>query len=590
VRVAGVNIHELLGRSIGDSLAFFAALESGPREMAARARQISVDLRADIVGRLTSLADAGLAYLSPDRPASTLSGGEAQRVRLAAQLRSGLTGITYVLDEPTTGLHPRDTQRLLGLMRGLRDAGNTVIVVEHDLEVMAAADHLIEIGPGAGRDGGTVVASGTPRDIMEHPASVTAPYLRAPGGGPEARTPRALGRGITLRGVTVHNLQDLDVEIPGGGLVAVTGVSGSGKSSLVFDALAPSVSRAIGRAPSVSRAIGRADTASGSPVHCDACLVHAPVRRVIDVASAGPLSSPWSTVATDAGVFEPIRDRFAATAEAAARGLKKAGFATTTPGGRCEACEGLGRIRVSMDFLPDVWMTCESCGGTRYGDAVLACRIDGRHIADVLEMTVDEARAFFGDPPVLKTRPASDTSPDLETRPTFDSCSPGASAPGSPKAQASPNSHGAGVLERRLAALQQVGLGYVRLGQRVRSLSGGERQRLALASALGGGGREPALYVFDEPTRGLHPRDVERLCAVFDGLIAAGHTLVVVEHHLDVIRRADWVIDLGPEGGPAGGQIVAAGPPAAIEACEASHTGRALGAARIRPTSPGACS
>jgi excinuclease ABC subunit A len=346
-------------------------------------------------------------------------------------------------------------------------------------------------------------------------------------------------------------------------------------------------------------------------VHCDACLVHAPVRRVIDVASAGPVSSPWSTVATDCGVFEPIRDRFAATAEAASRGLKKAGFATTTPGGRCDACEGLGRIRVSMDFLPDVWMTCESCGGTRYGDAVLACRIDGRHIADVLDMTVDEARAYFGGSPGLtasaqaaavrrsdsrrrKARPTSDTPPGLKSRPTSSSCSPGASAPGSPKAQGAQKARAGAATElrlaERLAALQQAGLGYVRLGQSVRTLSGGERQRLALASALGGGGREPALYVFDEPTRGLHARDVERLCAVFDGLIAAGHTLVVVEHHLDVIRRADWVIDLGPEGGPAGGRVVAAGPPAVIEACAASHTGRALAAARIRPTSPGACS
>ena len=531
VRLGGVDIHELLGRSIGDSLAFFATLDDGSRPLDDRARRVSADLRLDIVRRLTSLADAGLAYLSLDRPASTLSGGEAQRVRLAAQLRSGLTGITYVLDEPTIGLHPRDTQRLLSLLRGLRDEGNTVVVVEHDLDVMAAADHIIEIGPGAGRDGGMVVAIGTPAHVMAEPASKTGRYLRAAGNDASIRAPRSLSPGITLRGVTVHNLRDLDVEIPSGGLIVITGVSGSGKSSLVFDVLAPSVSRVIERSGGTAAA----------PVHCRDCVVDAGIRRVIDVQSAGTVSSPWSTVATDTGVFDGIRERFAATAEAAARGLKKADFVTTAPGGRCDACEGLGEIRISMDFLPDVRVTCEDCGGTRYGEAVLACRVDGRHIADVLEMTVDEARAFVGGSPGLKALSKADM---------------------------------------RLAALQQVGLGYVRLGQPVRTLSGGERQRLALASALGGGRSEPALYLFDEPTRGLHPEDVERLRAVFDGLIAAGHTLVVVEHNLEVIRHADWVIDLGPEGGAAGGRLMAAGPPAVIEACEASHTGRALRVAR----------
>jgi excinuclease ABC subunit A len=388
-----------------------------------------------------------------------------------------------------------------------------------------------------------LVAAGAPAQLMAEPRSKTGRYLRAAAGGDAVRPPRVLPPGVTLRGVTIHNVRNLDVEIPAGGLIAITGVSGSGKSSLVFDALAPAVSGALerGGTPATAAAVRE-------------CVVGAGIRRVIDVQSAGTVSSPWSTVATDSGVFDHVRDRFAATAEAAARGLRKADFSTTAAGGRCNACDGLGQIRISMDFLPDVWVTCEDCGGTRYGEPVLACRLDGRHIADALEMTVDDARAFFGG--------------SLTVR-------------GSDAAEAR--------LAAQLDALQKVGLGYVRLGQPVRTLSGGERQRLALSAALDAGRGDPGLYLFDEPTRGLHPEDVDRLHSVFDGLIAAGHTLVVVEHNLDVIRHADWVIDLGPEGGDAGGRIVAVGPPAAIEACETSHTGRALRGERVRPTSPGAC-
>jgi len=531
VRVGGLAIHELLALPVSDSLGFFAALEDGSRPFASRARTVSADVRAAIVGRLTSLADAGLAYLSLDRPASTLSGGEAQRVRLAAQLRSGLTGITYVLDEPTTGLHPRDTSRLMSLLRGLRDEGNTVLVVEHDMDVVAAADHVIEIGPGAGRDGGSLVATGTPAALAADPSSRTGRRLRVATGAPSPRTPRPLRAGVRLDGVCVHNIAGVDIAVPAGGLVAVTGVSGSGKSSLVFDALGPAVAEAI-----ETSAVTTATPA------VRACRLDTAFSRIVDVRSAGVTTSPWSLVATDAGMFDALRTIFAATPEAAAGRLKKADFSTTAGGGRCAACEGLGQIRVSMDFLPDVFMTCEDCGGTRYREAVLACRVDGRHIADVLDMTVEEAGRFVG----------------------------AIGAAGSAKVPAG--------LPAMLEALQTIGLGYVRLGQSVRSLSGGERQRLTLAPALVGGRRDPALYLFDEPTRGLHPDDVERLLGVFDGLVAAGHTLVVVEHNLDVIRAADWVIDLGPEGGTGGGRVVAAGTPDDIAACAASATGAALAA------------
>ncbi len=528
VRFAGVAIHELLIKTVDDTLAFFHAVDTGAVELDSRTRHLTAGLREDALQRLESLQDAGLGYLALDRQASTLSGGEAQRVRLAAELRSGLTGITYVLDEPTVGLHPRDTDRLLALLRALRDGGNTVVVVEHDLECIAAADHVIEIGPAAGKGGGRIVAAGAPADLARHPASRTGAHLRRVAATTRAMASpsRTLRPGITIRGAHAHNLRDLDIDIPAGGLVAVIGVSGSGKSSLVFDVLAPSVDRAI--------SVGRDNTPA--PVNCRACLIHAPVSRMIDVERANPVSSPWSTPATHVGVFDAIRTVFAGTDEAKARGLRKADFSTSGNGGRCEACEGLGQVRVSMDFLPDVWMTCDECGGKRYGQQALACRIDGVSIADVLDMTTDEARSLFAARRSIATP---------------------------------------------LAALHDVGLGYIRLGQPTRTLSGGERQRLVMASALVERADQPTLYLFDEPTKGLHADDVGQLLEVFDGLVAAGHSLVVVEHNLDVIRHADWVIDLGPEGGAAGGRLVTAGPPSVVAACPASYTGQALVAGRL---------
>ncbi|MCU0251849.1 MAG: excinuclease ABC subunit UvrA [Vicinamibacterales bacterium] len=526
VRVGGVNIHELLARTVDESLAFFAGVDDGRAAVDDRDRFLSADLGLDIISRLSSLRDAGLGYLALGRSASTLSGGEAQRVRLAAELRSGLTGITYVLDEPTAGLHVRDTSRLLGLLCGLRDAGNTVVVVEHDLDVIAAADHVIEIGPGAGPHGGRVIVSGAPADVASCAASRTGPHLQARL-APHAHAPRrALSPGITVCGAAVHNLSGLDVEVPAGGLVVVTGVSGSGKSSLVFDVIAPSLERALsaGAAP------------ASAAVNCGALVLRDAFQSIAAVGSAPLSSSPWSNAATLVGCFDAIRAVFAASPQATSLGLRKQDFSTSGPGGRCDACEGRGQTRVGMDFLPDVWVRCEDCGGARYGPAALTSVAGGRSIADVLAMSVDEAQSW---------------------------------------AEGLASNHAAS-MRKAFAALRDVGLGYLALGQPARTLSGGERQRLALATALLARGAGRTLYVCDEPTTGLHPDDVERLLGVFDRLIDGGHTVLAVEHNLEVIARADWVIDLGPEGGTGGGQLVAAGTPEMVASCDASHTGRAL--------------
>jgi excinuclease ABC subunit A len=530
VRFGGSNIHELLAKTVDESLAFFAGVHEGRETVDDRARMLSADLRLDITGRLSSLRDAGLGYLSLDRAASTLSGGEAQRVRLAAELRSGLTGITYVLDEPTAGLHPRDTSRLVGLVGGLRDAGNTVVVVEHDLDVISAADHVIEIGPGAGPHGGRVVVAGSPADVASCADSRTGPHLQPRRGARDQRPRRVLSPGLSVRGASAHNLAALDVDVPARGLVAVTGVSGSGKSSLVFDVIAPTLERALADGAMVA----------GAAVNCDGFVVHERFTSMTAVGTAPVSSSPWSHAATQVGCFDAIRAVFAATTEAKALGLRKQDFSTSGPGGRCEACEGRGQTRVGMDFLPDVWVICEDCAGAGYGPAVLACRAGGHTIADVLAMNADEARSWAAD---------MEGSRSAVMRSAFD-------------------------------ALRDVGLGYLRIGQPMKTLSGGERQRVALASALADRGDGRTLFVCDEPTTGLHADDVDRLLGVFDRLIDAGHTVVAVEHHLDVIARADWVIDLGPEGGPAGGRVVVAGTPDTVAVCEASHTGRALRSSR----------
>jgi excinuclease ABC subunit A len=515
VRFGGVAINELLAMNVDQALVFFDAIDAGQAHLSG-ALGATADARSDIVRRLRRLRDAGLAYLTLDRPAASLSGGEAQRVRLATELGSGLTGITYVLDEPTVGLHPRDTSRLVGLLHELRTGGNTVVVVEHDREVIAAADFLIEVGPGAGRDGGRIVARGTPAQFRGSRGSRTAELLAQPA-VPELSAPRRhLVPGVGIRGATIHNLENLNVDLPAGGIVCVTGVSGSGKSTLVFDVLASSADR-------------------GAPVNCRAFTAHADFRSVVRVGHASAFGSSRSTPATHIGVFDDVRELFAHTETAAALGLPKQQFSTLAPGGRCEACEGLGHVRVS---------TCDECHGRRYRPEVLQCLIDGRSIADVLDMTVEAAGQFFTDAHGYAARSGQ---PGIKRR-----------------------------IDAGLAALCDVGLGYVRLGQPARTLSGGERQRLVLAAALVQPAHGASLYLFDEPTTGLHRDDVAQLLRVFDRLAEAGHTLVIIEHDLDVIAHADWVIDLGPEGGPGGGRVVAAGPAAAIARVLESHTGRAL--------------
>ncbi len=529
VQVGGRHIAGWMAMSAAECLEALHAIETDPSAAGLTPRDVLVsrDLRAEIIRRLERLQHAGLGHLTLDRPASTLSAGEAQRVRLAAALGSGLTGMTYVLDEPTAGLHPRDTGRLLDLVRGLRDAGNTVIIVEHDPGVIRAADHLIDLGPGAGEQGGRIVAAGTPEEVSRVHASPTGRYLRDGScrRAIEAKGPRRLEPGIRVTGARVHNLQGLDVELPARGLVAVTGVSGSGKSTLVFDVIAPAVAAHLNH-----------DGGAAALQGCSVELLHRFSRLVCADGAASP-GSGSSLVASQAGVFDRLCTLFAATPGARERGLTKRDFSAAVKGGRCEACEGQGRIRISMDFLPDVFVPCEACGGRRYGPEALACRLDGRSIADVLDLTIAQAREIIQDEHLV----------------------------------------------RHLAPFYELGLGYLRLGQASATLSGGERQRLRLAAELSGAmGKDeqthPALFLFDEPTTGLHVDDVARLLEVFDRLVSAGHTIVCVEHNLDVIRAADWVIDLGPEGGPGGGRLVATGTPAQIAAVESSWTGRALNA------------
>jgi excinuclease ABC subunit A len=518
VTVAGRNIAELQRLTVAESLDFFGGFAAEHKDGAGRTFwSVALD---EVVPRLERLRDAGLDYLSLDRPAATLSSGEAQRVRLSTEVGSGLTGITYVLDEPTAGLHARDTERLLRLLAALRDAGNTVVVVEHDVDVIRAADHVIDLGPGAGAHGGRLVAAGTPASIATREASPTGRVLRE--GLRSSRLRRDADRpGVSLSNVTCHNLRGASVEIPSGCLVAVTGVSGSGKSTLVFDVLAPALaSRATGRRVTFRSEVAAADV-----------TVHAAFDRVILATRESLPSSPASSPASIIGVSDAVREVFGRSDDATERGLGPRHFSTHVKGGRCEACEGAGRIKVSMDFLPDVWMPCEECGGDRFRPEVLACRVGGRSVADVLSMTVaDGATAFAG------------------TR----------------------------AIARPLAVLEEVGLGYLTLGQGADTLSGGERQRLALAADLCADARGPSLYLFDEPTTGLHAADIERLLQVFERLLSAGHSLVVVEHHLDVIAAADHVIDLGPDGGSRGGRVVAVGTPAQIATTPGSYTGGAL--------------
>jgi excinuclease ABC subunit A len=514
VTVGGASIFDVTCRSVAQSLAFFEGLELDDTR-----RKIARPVLREIASRLAFLRDVGLPYLTLERRASTLSGGEAQRIRLATQIGSSLVGVLYILDEPTIGLHQRDNERLIGTLTRLRDLGNTLIVVEHDEQMLRSADHLVDLGPGAGAHGGRVVASGPVADVAANPRSVTGQYLA----GKLSIEPRAArrsgnGHALVLAGAREHNLKDLTVRIPLGAMTVVTGVSGSGKSSLVADTLYPALSNRVMRTrlpEGVYRSLGGAE-------HVD---------KVINI-DQGPIGrTPRSNPATYVGLFAPLRQLFARLPEAKAMGFTPGRFSFNVKGGRCERCQGAGTLRIAMHFLPDVYVTCDVCKGRRYNRETLEVRYKGRNIYEVLEMTVDEALEFFRAVPPLA---------------------------------------------QRLRTLHDVGLGYARLGQSALTLSGGEAQRVKLALELSRRGTGRTFYLLDEPTTGLHFADVQQLMGVLQVLVDQGNTMVLIEHNLDVIRCADHVIDLGPEGGDDGGQIVAEGAPEAVARCARSYTGQFL--------------
>jgi len=524
VRVGGASIVDVGRLPIDEARAFFGALTFGPSD-----EVIAKPVLREVDARLGFLADVGLGYLTLDRGAATLSGGEEQRIRLATQIGSALTGVLYVLDEPSIGLHPRDTARLLRTLRRLRDLGNTVVVVEHDRDVIEAADHVIDMGPGAGTRGGEVVAMGSPAEIAANPASITGDYLAG------RRTlhrseRRRTGSGWTLgvRGATLNNLRDVDFLVPLGTLTCVTGVSGSGKSSLVLDTLYRAVAARLG--------LGREE-----PGPYRELVGWQLIDKVIEIDQAPIGRTPRSTPATYTGLFGPIRDLFAQLPEARARGFGPGRFSFNVRGGRCEACEGAGVIAIEMYFLPDVLVTCDVCGGRRYDRETLGVSYKGRSIADVLDLTVGDALELLGTIPQLR---------------------------------------------HRLEVLRQVGLEYLTLGQAASTLSGGEAQRVRLARELARRATGRTLYVMDEPTTGLHFDDVRRLLDVLHQLVDAGNTVLVIEHNLELIASADWIGDLGPEGGAAGGCIVAAGTPEEVAKGEGatSEVLRSL-AERVKPRS-----
>ncbi|WP_396625658.1 excinuclease ABC subunit UvrA [Luteitalea sp.] len=514
VQVQGLTIDRVGAMTVREALDFFGALQLSEREVA-----IADKLQAEIVKRLTFLSNVGLDYLTLDRLSSTLSGGESQRISLATSLGSALVGTLYVLDEPSIGLHPRDNLRLIDILRQLRDQGNTVLVVEHDADMIAVADEIIDMGLGAGELGGRVVYAGSLEGLRKDPRSLTGKYLRddLAIGVPGVRR-KPTGQRLRVLGATEHNLKGVDVEIPLGLFTVVTGVSGSGKSTLVHDVIHAGIKKAKG---DWDKAVGACRRIEGIELVSDVVLVdQAPIGR-----------TPRSNPVTYLKAFDPIRELFATTKESRTRGLTASSFSFNVPGGRCDACEGEGQVRVEMQFLADVFVPCDVCEGTRFRPQVLEVKYRGKNIHQVLDLTVREALQFFsGSPKVL----------------------------------------------RRLQVLEEIGLGYLRLGQPATTLSGGEAQRIKIASHLSTQGGERMLYILDEPTTGLHFDDIAKLLAAFRKLLSAGHSLLVIEHNLDVIKTADWVIDLGPEGGHAGGHVVAVGSPETIAEVEASHTGRHL--------------
>ncbi|AEE16281.1 excinuclease ABC subunit UvrA [Treponema brennaborense] len=511
VTVGGKNIHELCLLSVGDSIEFFDALTLSDTE-----KQIAAQIEKEIRDRLRFMKNVGLDYLTLERAAATLSGGEAQRIRLATQIGSSLMGVLYILDEPSIGLHQRDNQRLIDTLLYLRDLGNTLIVVEHDEQTLRTADWIVDLGPGAGVHGGYVVASGTPDQVMKVPESLTGQYLAGTlkMDVPAQRRPGS-GHSIVLSGVTEHNLKDVTVEIPLGTFTCITGVSGSGKSTLLSDVLYPAVSNRIMR---TSHPEGAYRNISG--------LEH--IDKVINIDQSPIGRTPRSNPATYVGVFNGIRDLYASLPDAKARGFKPGRFSFNVKGGRCENCQGAGTITIEMNFLPDVYIPCEVCRGKRFNQETLDVLYKGKSISDVLDMTIEEAADFFAHIPHVA---------------------------------------------RKLETLLSVGLGYIQLGQSALTLSGGEAQRVKLANELARRSTGKTLYILDEPTTGLHFADVKQLMEVIGRLVDQGNSVVMIEHNLDVILQADRIIDLGPEGGFRGGSIVAVGTPEQVAQCEDSYTG-----------------
>ena len=516
VTVNDRNIDQICHMSISEAYDFFKKLSRG---LSQKDNMIAEHILKEICERLKFLRNVGLEYLTLSRSAGTLSGGEAQRIRLATQIGSSLMGVIYILDEPSIGLHQRDNDKLIDTLKRLRDLGNTLIVVEHDEDTMLAADHIIDIGPGAGIHGGNVVVAGTAEDVMNCEESLTGQYLSGKKTIPVPEKRRkGNGNKLEIKGCAENNLKNINIKIPLGTFTCVTGVSGSGKSSLINEILYKQLSNVLNHA---KKHPGKFKSMSG----------HEFLDKVIDIDQSPIGRTPRSNPATYTGLFSDIRDLFAATQEAKTRGYKPGRFSFNIKGGRCEACSGDGIVKIEMHFLPDVYVPCDVCGGRRYNRETLEVKYKGKNIHEVLEMTVEEGCTFFENVPKIK---------------------------------------------RKLDTLYDVGLGYIKIGQPSTTLSGGEAQRVKLATELSRRSTGRTIYILDEPTTGLHTADVHMLIDVLQKLVDAGNTVVVIEHNLDVIKTADYIIDLGPEGGDGGGTLVASGTPEKIAKCENSYTGQYL--------------